>query len=107
MVRRRFARGGPAMHSPATRYSPGAASRGGLPYLDETAGVNIVDVTVNRNFAGNERMLANATHVIRHARRLIRDCMPFYESTGTGSVTVRWIRPKLAVKIRRFQIVIK
>jgi hypothetical protein len=52
---------------PATRYSPGAASRSGLPYLDETARVNIVDVTVNRNFAGNERMLANAAHVIRHA----------------------------------------
>ena len=52
---------------PATRYSPGAASRGGLPYLDETARVNIVDVTVNRNFAGNERMLANPAHVVRHA----------------------------------------
>jgi hypothetical protein len=52
---------------PATRNSPGAASRGGLPYLDDAARVNIVDVTVNRNFAGNERMLANATHVIRHA----------------------------------------
>src|SRR5580692_6912774 len=33
--------------------------------------------------------------------------MPFYESTGTGSATVRWIRPKLAVEIRRLQIVIK
>ena len=53
--------------APATRYSPGAASRGGLPYLDETARVNIVDVTVNRNFAGNERMLANPAHIIRHA----------------------------------------
>jgi len=68
MERRTFAPGaGLLCTGPATRYSPGAASRGGLPYLDETAGVNIVDVTVNRNFAGNERMLANATHVIRHA----------------------------------------
>jgi hypothetical protein len=44
-----------------------AAGLAGLLNLDEVARMNIVDVTVNGNFPGNERMLANATHVINYA----------------------------------------
>jgi hypothetical protein len=47
--------------------SAGAASLARLLNLDEAAGMNVVDVTVNGNFPGNERMLANAAHIINYA----------------------------------------
>jgi hypothetical protein len=34
--------------------------------LDEVTRMDIVNVTVNGNFPGNERMFANATNVINH-----------------------------------------
>ena len=48
-------------------------------YFDETAGVNVIDVAVNRNMLYDQRMLANTTHVMKDARRLIPNSMPFYK----------------------------
>ena len=49
----------------------GRPAAGGLPYLDVTARVNIVDVTVNRNFC---RKRADARECdTRHPSRLTTD----------------------------------
>ena len=69
--------------------------------------MNIIQVSINRYFARNERMLANATHVIDHARWLVRDRMPFYETPRARPLTMLRIGPSLAVKLRRFQTVVE
>jgi hypothetical protein len=62
--------------------------------------MNIVDVTVNRNFPGNERMLPNTPHVIHHAGWLVRDRILFYESSCTRALAVLWIGPNLSAAVR-------
>jgi hypothetical protein len=48
-------------------------------YFNKTAGMNVIDVTVNRNMFYDQRMLANTTHVMKDARRLIANSVPFYK----------------------------
>jgi hypothetical protein len=45
----------------------GFGSFGSFGYFDETAGVDVVDVTVNRNMLCDERMLTDAMYVFYHA----------------------------------------
>jgi hypothetical protein len=52
-------------------------------------------------------MLANATHVIDHARWLVRDRMPFYETPRARPLTMLRIGPSLTVKLRCFQTVVE
>jgi hypothetical protein len=48
-------------------------------YFNKTAGMNVIDVAVNGNMLYHQRMLANTTHVMKDARSLIPDSMPFYK----------------------------
>jgi hypothetical protein len=50
-----------------------------LLYFDETAGMNVIDVAVDRNMLYHQRMLANTAHVMNDTRRLIPNSMPFYK----------------------------
>ena len=45
-----------------------AASVSGFFNFDQVAGVNIIKIPINRYLARNERVLANAAHVIDHSR---------------------------------------
>ena len=84
-----------------------AASVSGLFNFDQVAGVNIIKIPINRYLARNERVLANAAHVIDHARLLVCDGVPFYETSRSRSFTMLRIGPSLAVKLRCFQIVVE
>jgi len=48
-------------------------------YFDKIARMNVIDIAVNRNMLCDQRMLANTTHVMNDARRLIRNSVPFYK----------------------------
>jgi hypothetical protein len=56
-----------------------STSFGRFLYFNKTAGMNVIDVAVNRNMLYHQRMLANTTHVMKDARRLVPDSVPFYK----------------------------
>jgi hypothetical protein len=66
-------------------------SLGGLGNFNETTGVDVIDVAVNWNVLGDERMFADSSHVINDAVRLIINSVPFYELASTCAMTVLWI----------------
>jgi hypothetical protein len=41
---------------------------GGFYHFDKVAGIDVIDVAINRNIPRNERMFANAAHIINDTR---------------------------------------
>ena len=57
----------------------GSTGFGRFLYFNKTAGMNVIDIAVNRNIFYDQRMLANTAHVMKDARRLIPNSVPFYK----------------------------
>ena len=62
---------------------------------------------MDRNFLWNERMFANALHILRDACFLMLDRMPLDEMTGDMSAVMVRIAPGLSVEGRCPEIVLK
>src|SRR5664279_5791478 len=56
--------------------SAGLAGGGGLGDLDESSGVDVIDVAVHGDGARHERVVADAGHVLDDARRVVGDGEP-------------------------------
>ena len=65
-----------------------SASFGRLGDFNEATGEDVIDVAVNWNVLGDERMFADSAHVINHAVRLVFNGVPFYELASTCAMTV-------------------
>src|SRR5262249_22677821 len=88
--------------------SGGSAARFGRSlYLLQTTTIHIVDIAVDRDARRYERMLANTPYVLKHARRLICDCMPFDEMASSMAAAVMRIRPFLAIECGGSEIILK
>ena len=75
--------------------------------LIETASLYVIDVAVNRNTIGNQRMPADTLHIIKNAFFLRADGMPFYEMTCRAAAAMLRIGPLLAVKGSRGKTVVQ
>src|SRR5262249_21370222 len=86
--------------------SSAARFRCGL-HLLQTTTIHIVNIAVDRNGRRYERMLANTPYVLKDARRLICDCMPFDEMARSMAAAVMRIRPLFAVERGGSEIILK
>src|SRR5262249_50744784 len=76
-------------------------------HLFQMTTIHIVNIAVDRDGCRYERMLANTPYVLKHARRLICDCMPFDEMASSMAAAVMRIRPLLAVERGGSEIILK
>src|SRR5262249_8676983 len=76
-------------------------------HLLQTTTIHIVDIAVDRDVLRYERMLGNTAYVLKHARRLICDCMPFDEMASNMAAAVMRIRPLFAVERGGTEIILK
>ena len=65
-----------------------ATSLRGRRHFDEAAGMYVIDIAVNWNKARNERVLANAAHVLDDTQRLVFDRVPLNVLAGARAMTV-------------------
>ena len=59
-----------------------------LGYFNKVTGADVIDVAVNRNMISDERMFTDTAYILRYARRLVLDGMPFYELACACSMTM-------------------
>src|SRR5262245_28913703 len=84
-----------------------SASLARARYFDQAPALYVVDVTVDRNVRGDQRMLADAAHVLPHALLVVRKCLPLDEVPVRGPVAVLRIAPFLAVEAGRLQVILQ
>src|SRR5712691_2611207 len=70
----------------------------GLGNLYQSSRCDVVDIPVDGNGAGNQRMVSNALDVRDHAFRLLLDRQPIYELTLCGPRPGAGIAPDLSVE---------
>src|SRR5271154_1600920 len=76
-------------------------------HLVEPSAPHVVDVAVDRHICRNERMFADASHILYDARLLVLDRVPLDEMAGRVAAFVMGIRPALSIKRSRAEIVIE
>ena len=60
-------------------------------YFDEIAGMDVVDVAVNRDVLRDEGMFTDAAHVLNDAGGLIFNRVPFHKLPCIRSMAMLWI----------------
>src|SRR5680860_544716 len=80
--------------------SSNLSSLGRLRYLDQSTGLNVIDIAVDSHRARHKRMRPDAPHVGRDALSLILDGQPIDELTFRGAWTAPDIMPTLCLKFR-------
>ena len=80
----------------------GAADRGGLWHFHQSPRFYVVDVAVDRNVGGNQRVRSNPGHVVGHTLGQVIDRQPSDELTGLGTGPIAGIMPAGFVDRGRF-----
>jgi len=79
------------------------AGRGGFGHFEELAGFHVVDVAVNRDGTGHQRVLPNALHVFHYARGQVFDGEKGNEFRLVGAGALAHVVPSLLVHGSGFQ----
>src|SRR6185437_9380347 len=83
----------------------GFAGFGGRCDFVQATALDIIDIAVDRDVAGNERMRPDPAHVLHDARLLVLDRVPLDEMAGRVAAAMMRVRPCLAVERSRREVV--
>ena len=78
-------------------------SRDGFRNLHEFSGFHVVDVAVNRNVIGNQRMISNTRDILDDALRIVRECQPVDVATFCGPRPLARVMPPTLIQCRCLQ----
>src|SRR5262245_33152508 len=89
------------------RLSCRPTGRACLLHLVEPSGRHVIYEAVYGDIAGDQRVGADAHHILEHALRLIFDRVPVDEMATDRAAAMFGIGPPLAIEIRRREIIVE